>query len=165
MKTISPHSRRQICKSPVLKTLCTSTFWAQCFSWRGPPLPWGVLSVLSSINLFLLQVRPQIHFYVLTKNQGPRGRVVFDSPYLVTLQIYKELSRIFQSLVARKETFPVVPTFLKRKTNQLPPHSSIRASQDPPPNQARIWRDLSVISLPSLRKGGTRGFSSLWFVN
>ena len=29
-----------------------STFWAQRFSWRGPPLPWGVLSVLSSINLF-----------------------------------------------------------------------------------------------------------------
>ena len=165
MKTVSPHSHRQTCKSPVLKTLCTSTFWAQCFSWCGPPLPWGVLSLLSSINLFLLQVRPQIHFYVLTKNQSPRGRVLFDSPYLVTLQIYKELSGIFQSLVVRKETFPVVTTSLKRKTNQLPPHSSIRASHDPPPNQAQICRDLHVISLPSLRKGLTRGFSSLLFVN
>ena len=83
--------------------------------------------------------------------------MLFDSPYLVTLQIYKELSRIFQSLVARKETFPVVPTSLKRKTNQLPPHSSIRASQDPPPNQARIWRDVSVISLPKSQEGMNKG--------
>ena len=152
MKTLSPHSRRQICKSPVLKPCVLNILGpALLLAWPTTPLRCSFCSFFNKLDL--LQVRPQIHFYVLTKNQGPRGRALFDSPYLVTLHIYQELSRIFQSLVARKETLPVVPTSLKRKTNQLPPHSSIRASQDPPHNQARIWRDLSVISLPSLRKG------------
>ena len=149
MKTLSPHSRRQICKSPVLKPCVLNILGpALLLAWPTTPLRCSLCSVFNKLVL-----PHEIFLCVLTKNQGPRGRALFDSPYLVTLHIYQELSRIFQSLVARKETLPVVPTSLKRKTNQLPPHSSIRASQDPPHNQARIWRDLSVISLPSLRKG------------
>lgn len=164
MKTISSHSHRQICKS---------LSWKPCVPQHSGPSAslgmahhshWGVLSVLSSINLFLPQVRPQIHF--LCPYQEPRAmrKGPLDS-LILTLQIYKELSRIFQFLVARKETFPVVPTSLKRKTNQLPPHSSIRASQDPPPNQAWIWRDLSVISLQVSGRDEQKRILSIWFVN
>ena len=43
-----------------------------------PLLAWP--TSLSSINLFLPQVRPQILLCGLTKNLGPQGRVLFDPP-------------------------------------------------------------------------------------
>ena len=63
----------------------TSLFWYQCLSWLGPCLAWGVLSVLSSIDLFLPQVRHQILLCVLTKNRGPQGRVLCNCPYLLAI--------------------------------------------------------------------------------
>ena len=81
-KLFRPHPPKEICKSLVLKT---PVLQGHYLFWLGPPLPWGVLSVLSSVNLFLPQVRPQIFLCVLTKNRGPQGRVFFDSPYTVTL--------------------------------------------------------------------------------
>ena len=62
----------------------TSSFWHQWLSWLGSPFPWDILSVLSSIKLFLPWVRPQILLYVLTKNWAPGGRVLFDPPSLVS---------------------------------------------------------------------------------
>lgn len=62
----------------------------QCFSWLGPPLLWGVLSSLSSINSFLPWVRRQVLLCIPIKNwchkevSSSWGRVLLDSPYLIT---------------------------------------------------------------------------------
>lgn len=49
IKTISPRPPIWICKTPVLKKPSTSPFWGHCLSWLGPPLHWGVLSVLNKL--------------------------------------------------------------------------------------------------------------------
>ena len=48
-----------------------------------PSLPLGALSVLSSLKLFLPQVRLQSLLCVLSENEGPQGSVLFDSLYPV----------------------------------------------------------------------------------
>ena len=50
IKTLSPRPPGWTSKSPVLTNLHTSSFWRQRLSWLGPPLCWGVLYVLPSIN-------------------------------------------------------------------------------------------------------------------
>ena len=82
--------------------LCTLSFRHQCLSWLGPPLLWGVLSVLSSINMFLPQVRPQFILCVFTKNWGPQGRLLFYSPYLVN----KKNLRPIVASVQRRQWHP-----------------------------------------------------------
>ena len=61
--------------------LCISSLQHQCLSWLGPPLPWGVCSVLSLINLFLPRVRLQILLCVFTKTHKghPCGGLLSDS--------------------------------------------------------------------------------------
>ena len=80
IKTVNPPPPKWICKSFVFKNPHSSSFWRQCLSWLSPHLPWSVLSVLSSINLFLPQVRPPILLCVLTKNRAPQGRILFYPP-------------------------------------------------------------------------------------
>ena len=77
IKTISLCPPRWISKSPVLKS--PYLIIPVCLSGLGSISPLRC-SVLSLKKVFMPQVRPQILLCVLTKNWGPRGRVLFDLP-------------------------------------------------------------------------------------
>ena len=70
-------------QKPCLENAILHQLWHQwLLAW--PSLPLGVLSVLSSLKLFLPQVKLQSLLCALSKNEGPQGRVLFDSLYPVT---------------------------------------------------------------------------------
>ena len=84
---------------------CTSSFWYQCLSLHGPPLPWGVLFFFFLLFLFFIQwtcfccgLRPQILLCVLTKNKGPQRRVLFNT------HPHKSVNSIIQIILMQRLT-------------------------------------------------------------